>query len=231
MSIVVKLLGLQELEIDIASLEKAMADARVRLGESPALRKAKEAVCVAEKNSEQLCSRQKELEWQSEELDEKIKVVNEKLYSGRITNPKELSNLQQESGLLSGKAEKIDEEALAIIEQAETAGQVLSQALEKLKNEENRWMAEQQQIKQEMINMEQKLAILRQRRSEVIGEIPSQALQEYERVKAKKGTALARVIQGACEGCRIGLSTAQLQRARGETLEKCANCGRILFCE
>jgi predicted nucleic acid-binding Zn-ribbon protein len=231
MSSVTKLIGLQELEIEIASLEKVLADSQGKVGESPALRQAKENVKRADDTYKKLVDHQKEMEWQSEDINTKLKAVNEKLYSGRVTNPKELTSLQQEAGILSGKANELDGEALDVIEKAEIAGQSLSREREKLKQAEGIWHVEQQQLKEEIDNIQEKLATLKEKRSGSIEGISSHAMQLYERVKQQRGVAVARVTQGTCGGCRIGLSTAQLQRARGETLERCGNCGRILFCE
>lgn len=231
MSSVTKLIGLQELEIEIASLEKALADSQGRVGESPALRQAKENVKRAENIYKELGDHQKEMEWQSEDINTKLKAVNEKLYSGRVTNPKELTSLQHEASILSGKANELDGEALDVIEKAEIAGQNLSSEREKLKQAEGIWHVEQQQLKEEIDNIQEKLATLKEKRSGSIEGISPYAMQLYERVKQQRGVAVARVTQGTCGGCRIGLSTAQLQRARGETLERCGNCGRILFCE
>ncbi|MFA5451327.1 MAG: C4-type zinc ribbon domain-containing protein [Dehalococcoidales bacterium] len=231
MSMIIKLLGLQELEIEITGLEKALTDARGKLGESPALQKAKADAAAAETSYRQLSDRQKELEWQSEDIDTKLKNVNEKLYSGRVSNPKELTSLQLEAGLLSEKAAGLDEKALDVMEKTEAADQEFSQAAARLTQAESAWHVEQQGLKQEIDNMQQKIAILEEKRAKSADEISPEALQLYQRVKMQKGVAVARVAHGTCEGCRISLSTAQLQRARSGSLERCANCGRILYGE
>ena len=59
MSSVTKLIGLQELEIEIASLEKVLADSQGKVGESPALRQAKENVKRADDTYKKLVDHQK----------------------------------------------------------------------------------------------------------------------------------------------------------------------------
>ena len=231
MSRVERLIGLQELEIEMAGLEKALAEARAKVGESPALKKAKLDVAQASENYQQLCEQQKGLEWQSEDAHTKLKAVNEKLYSGRVSSPKELTNLQQEAELLNSKASALDEEGLEVIEKAENAAKSLAGLKGTLEQTEAVWQVEQKNLKEEIANMQLKLEQLREKRELSIKDISGHALQLYERVKQQKGVAVARVVHGTCEGCRISLSTAQLQRARGESLERCGNCGRILFCE
>ncbi|MDI6814491.1 MAG: hypothetical protein QMC90_00160 [Dehalococcoidales bacterium] len=41
----------------------------------------------------------------------------------------------------------------------------------------------------------------------------------------QRGTAVAKVEQGLCRGCRISLSTAKLQQARSGSLVQCSSCG------
>jgi len=231
MSVVIKLLELQELEIEIAALEKAITEARSNLGESQALKKARVDAVKWDNHLRQLTSRQKDLELQSQELDAKLKNVNEKLYSGRVTNPKELTNLQQEADLLGTKAARVDEETIAVMEQTEKASDACKQSQHTLKEEEDSSRIEQKKLKEEIEDMLQKLGLLKQRHAQMSGEIPPQVLQQYERIKMQKGIAVARVSHGSCGGCRINLSTSQLQRVRNEPLERCANCGRILFSE
>ena len=52
----------------------------------------------------------------------------------------------------------------------------------------------------------------------------------YESLRTlKQGRAVARIEQGACQGCRISLPTHVVQRARGGTvLVHCPSCERIL---
>ncbi len=231
MSLVIKLLGLQELEFEIKALEKALADASSRLGESPVLKEARSSLERCEQNYQQLSDQQKSLEWRIEDLNSKLKKVNEQLYSGRIKNPKELSNLQHEAELLSANLAAVEEEALEVIEKAEQAGAKALQAKQYLSRIEASWQVEQKKLVEEIKINKDKLADLQEKRKTEAGDIDADALRVYERLKLQRGFAVARITQGACEGCHISLSSAQLQHSRSSTLEKCANCGRILFCE
>jgi len=231
MSITLKLLGLQELEIEIAALEAALAEGRSRLGESRQLCDARQTKARLEESHRQAADRLKALEWQSEDLKNKLKNVNDQLYSGRITNPKELTSLQHEAELLSAHMADVDEQALKEMENADTLNGELNLAADSLAVVENNWKLDQNQLAQDIQAALEKLTVLRQKRDNAAGEIDAQALQVYERIKAQRSFAVARVVNGTCEGCRISLSSAQLQHARSTSMEKCANCGRILFCE
>ena len=63
---------------------------------------------------------------------------------------------------------------------------------------------------------------------EVQGEL-EQAIEVYQDLKKHKGTAVAKVEQGICHGCRISLPISELQQTRSGSLVRCSSCGRILF--
>ena len=231
MGLVIKLFGLQELEFEIKALEKVLADARSNLGESPALREARAYLKSSENIYKQLSDQQKTLEWQSEDLKNKLNKANEQLYSGRIKNPKELTNLQHEAELLSANLARVEEQALEAIEKSEQAEAIAQQSKQHLSQVEASWQEEQKNLAEEIKSNEDKLAKLQEKRNEAAGEFDTDTVKIYERLKLQRGFAIARIAQGACGGCHISLSSAQLQRSRGSALEKCANCGRILFSE
>ncbi|MEE8413272.1 MAG: C4-type zinc ribbon domain-containing protein, partial [Dehalococcoidales bacterium] len=60
-------------------------------------------------------------------------------------------------------------------------------------------------------------------------DIDPQTVEIYRGLKKQRGTAVARVEQGMCSGCRISLSVSEFQRARTGSLVRCGSCGRILF--
>ena len=73
------------------------------------------------------------------------------------------------------------------------------------------------------------LSELQRKRQLLSGEIDPQAVEFYEKLREQKGQTVAKVEQGICRGCRISLSSSELQRARSGNLVQCSSCGRILF--
>jgi predicted nucleic acid-binding Zn-ribbon protein len=228
MGAVFKLLALQQLESEIESLQKASSQARSRLGESPELKQARANMQREQARQEQLAGDLKKLEWQAEDLKSKLENVNRQLYGGSIKNPKELTVLLHEGQLLSGQLATVDEEALAVMEALEAGSGELSRLQEALKQVEASWREQQHQLTLEIQAANERLNMLEKEHSVLVAEILPEEMQMYQRIKIQRGFAVARVAQGTCEGCRISLSSAQLQRSRGGSLERCANCGRIL---
>ncbi|MFC1940720.1 zinc ribbon domain-containing protein, partial [Chloroflexota bacterium] len=74
-----------------------------------------------------------------------------------------------------------------------------------------------------------KLASLKHKRQQLVSEIDPQVIETYQLLRKHKGTAVAKVTEGICRGCRISLPVTELQQVRSGSLVRCSSCGRILF--
>ena len=77
---------------------------------------------------------------------------------------------------------------------------------------EEAWQARQAELLQEKAKLEANVTDLSQQRMTLLGQIDHDALCCYSELRGQKGTAVARVDQGICLGCRLSLSNAELQR-------------------
>ena len=96
MNIAKQLYQLQELDLEIESNEQAVNQIASQLGESQAVVRAQTQFTQAHQHVEELKRQQHSAEWEINDLVDKLTVAEKKLYSGTITNPKELTNLQHE---------------------------------------------------------------------------------------------------------------------------------------
>ncbi len=86
----------QEVELEIESNEQALAQIASQLGESQAVVRTQAKLKSEQQQLEELGRQQHSAEWEIEDLVNKLTPAEDKLYSGRIKNPKELANLQHE---------------------------------------------------------------------------------------------------------------------------------------
>ncbi len=98
-----------------------------------------------------------------------------------------------------------------------------------LKTLEAEWQTQQKQLSAHLEQLKTMLSNLKHKRQLLIAEIDPQAIEVYHEIKKQKGTAVAKVEQGICRGCRISLPVTELLRARSGSLVRCGSCGRILF--
>ena len=115
------------------------------------------------------------------------------------------------------------------MEESEAAAARAAGTASRLEKLDAGWQAEQKQLKSGIAERKQQLAGLREKRASLSAGIEPEAIGFYTGLRERKGTAVARVEQGICRGCRISLSSAGLQRVKGGALIECTSCGRILF--
>ncbi len=229
MNVAKQLYELQEVDLALEAQELTLRKVASQLGESQAVLSTRSKLASESQRREELGHTQQSLEWEIDGISSKITKAEEELYSGRINNPKELANLQHELEILKAKRNELEDRTIEVMEQVERAIAGVETLENELKMLEAEWQAQQGKLEADKVHLEAELASLRQKREVVAAQLDSGAVDFYGELKKQRATAVARVEQGVCRGCRISLSNAELQRARGGDLIQCSSCGRILF--
>ncbi len=229
MNVAKQLYELQEVDLALEAQELTLRKVASQLGESQAVLSTRSKLASESQRREELGHTQQSLEWEIDGISSKITKAEEELYSGRINNPKELANLQHELEILKAKRNELEDRTIEVMEQVEMAIAGVETLENELKMLEAEWQAQQGKLEADKVHLEAELASLRQKREVVAAQLDSGAVDFYGELKKQRATAVARVEQGVCRGCRISLSNAELQRARGGDLIQCSSCGRILF--
>jgi predicted nucleic acid-binding Zn-ribbon protein len=229
MSIAQQLYQLQELDLALATNERNQANIKSQLGESQKIAQVKTRLETERKRLEELERQQHAAEWEAEDLTTKLGATEEKLFGGKIRNPKELTNLQREADELKNRRNELEDKALEVMDQAETTTGSISALTEELGKLEAEWQAQQERLSVELNELKAAHDECTRERGETVAGIASEVVGAYEQIRSRKGTAVARVEQGTCRGCQIALTTTELQQARGGGLVRCGSCGRILF--
>jgi len=224
-----RLFELQEVDLEIASKSGSLAAMKARLGDRAEVARAEDELSAEKDRLSSLERDQRSLEGEIEDASAKIKRTEDEMYSGRTSNPKELSGLEQEAKLLRAKRSELEDRAIQFMEDAESAAAKVNDLSARQERLEKNWQAEQKRLKEDISGLEERLDALREKRAVIAGGIEGDALALYEHLRLAKGTAVSRVDRGICRGCRLSLSSAQMQKVRSGDLIECASCGRILF--
>ena len=229
MSVAKQLFQLQELDLEIESKEQTLRQKDSQLGEDRVVTIARAKLAEEQQQLGELVHQQRSAEWEIDDLDSKITAVEKQLYGGKIINPKELASLQHEVNTLKAKQDQLENKALEIMDRVELAEARVADASSEVKKVESEWQHQQQQLSAEIDQLKSELPELQRKRQLLSGEIDPQAVEFYERLREQRGEVVAKVEQGICRGCRISLSSSELQRARSGNMVQCSSCGRILF--
>ncbi|PVV83727.1 hypothetical protein DD509_05725 [Dehalogenimonas alkenigignens] len=168
---------------------------------------------------------------QADDLTSRIQVYEEKLYSGRITSPKELSTLQKDIELLKGHRAPHEDRALELMEAIDAAEDGIARAEATLQRHKEALEVRRRELGEKLQTIGAELSGHEARRAALLSEIPAEAAEQYRLLRQQKGRAVARVEQGACRGCGIAVTSAWLHRARTGEIVRCTNCARILYLE
>ena len=229
MSVAKQLYQLQEVDLELESNEQALNQIASQLGESKAVIETQNKLASERRHLEELTRQQRSVEWEIEDITSKLTTAEKELYSGNIRNPKELTNLQQETDSLKVKRHKLEDQALEIMEKAELATKSVATLDSELRKSKTEWQSQQQKLSTDLKQLETAISNLKHKRELLATEIDPQVTEIYHELKRQRGTAVAKVEQGICRGCRISLPVTELQRARSGSLVRCSSCGRILF--
>ena len=185
---------------------------------------------IAHKQVKEIAREQDRLEGEIQILEQKTSREEQRLFSGAVSNPKELSSLQAEVAMLKKKRADLDDSLLEVMVQKDDATST-AQRLEQEKKE----------AAQEAEDLREKVAALTSEidaellehvseRDRLTPSIPADLLALYDQIRAAKGgVGVAALRGGTCEGCHTQLPATEVERVKSDGgLQRCDNCRRIL---
>jgi predicted nucleic acid-binding Zn-ribbon protein len=229
MSVASQLYRLQEMDIELESNERAVGQVTHQLGDREIVIEAENKLDSERRRLEGLIKQQRSTEWEIDDITIKLKDVEERLYSGRIRNPKELTDLQHEADGLKARRVLMEDKALEVMEQVELTTRKVSDMDTELGRLDSEWQVQQKHLSADLARLQTLIADLKQQRQLLVAGIDPQTVAIYQELRKKRGAAVAKVEQGLCCGCRIMLPVSDFQRVRTGDLVRCGSCGRILF--
>jgi predicted nucleic acid-binding Zn-ribbon protein len=231
MSLAGRLYKLQQLDLELQKKQQELSEVENQLGDNKALVSAELRLASQKEQLEDARKKQKSSEWELEDLQEKIRQIDSKLYSGKTKDPKELVNLEKEvKGLKSQTTIKEDTllGLMSLTEEMDARVRTTAGELERLKKE---WEQRQEALRPRKSEIEIALADLQEEHERAAEQIDSEAFNIYARIRITTGQAVVKVERGRCLGCHITVPTSQWQKAKAGDLIQCNNCSRILYLE
>lgn len=188
---------------------------------------------LAEKERElaELEHKQHKLDGELDLISTKIKKEEEKLFSGTVMNPKELSAIQAEILSLRKRRDEMETEDLEEMEGVDGLRLEVRDAREDLERTTVEEKRQKDGYRTEMAELEARIKALEAERDGLKASVDEDTLEIYEDLLGRKGgLAVARIEQGRnCGGCHIEFSRTQIDRYQHEDeIFRCEYCRRIL---
>lgn len=220
---------LQQIDSEKDAKENRLAEIEATLGESEALRQARRNVKQTEQRARKLALKQRDLELEIESLSKKMSRSEDRLYSGKVTNPGELEDLQNEIASLKRRRRRLEDDLLEAMIEREEAEDAHEAAVAHLEETEASWERQQADLRAEREALQKRLTELAAEREDVLPSIDPGDLKTYQMLrKSKGGQAVARVRDGTCQGCGVTISSSLDWKLRDGEIVRCDTCGRML---
>jgi hypothetical protein len=222
---------LQELDIQIDDLGKTLADVESKLADNSILLDARNRLATVEAHSEKLAAGRRASDRTIADLQVRLEQIQARLYSGSITSVKEMEATEEERATTEKSLADTEDRLLEIMVRAEEVEETLTKGLRVVERLEAQRNADVDAMTSQVEGLKANIEVLTVDRGELREATPGPTLHQYETLRANKGgMAVAKVDRGMCSGCRVTLSTSELQRVRLATKPmRCSSCRRIMY--
>lgn len=176
-------------------------------------------------------TRLRDMELELQSLVEKSHKVEGDLYGGRVSNPKELTALQDDLGSLKRHRGRLEDEMLVLMEEIETLMGTVHDLEARRENTDAALAGHLQDLRRTNDTLIVELETLRAQREQQVHDLDEDLLRKYERLRERKaGVAVSAVVAGVCESCHFEIPSGRVDKVKeGPDLYTCDQCGRILY--
>jgi predicted nucleic acid-binding Zn-ribbon protein len=231
MSQTFKLYRLQQIDSQLDRIRARVRQIEAALNEDQAV---KEAQTNLDQATQQMEAQRKSLRQAEEQVREqrvKVEQTEATLYSGKVRNPKELQDLQNETAALKRYRSTLEDRQLEVmiaLEEAEAKQLESKQAFEQVQDQFQKKSGE---LTQEQTTLNAELGRLETEREAAARSIETADLTLYNQLRQqRRGIAVAKVSDNACSACGSTLNSSLLHAARSPSqIVRCDTCGRILY--
>ena len=225
-----RLMRLQELYLAIDEVAKKLTAMPERMQElEQALARHRADVAKAKDELAGLQKDRRKLEGDLGAVEIKIAKYQGQLME--VKTNKEYTAMLHEIETVKGERGGIETRILQSMEAADALEKAIRQKETALAEEQGRVTAALTALKEEQGALAAQKSGLEENREKVEAELPPDLVSEFIRVsKGRRGLAVARVIDGLCQGCSVRIQPRIFQMVRrNDILLRCDSCKRFLY--
>lgn len=172
----------------------------------------------------------KDHELQLASTEAKQRKIEGDLYGGRISNPKELSSMQEELVMLARTRDHLEDQILALFDRVESLKEDASAADAARRSIEERLATHLAEYEAARARLDAEIDTLTAERAASAARVEPRLLKRYEGIAAQEGgVGIVPIQNGLCGGCHNQLPTGFVTRVRDGQLVICERCRRILY--
>jgi predicted nucleic acid-binding Zn-ribbon protein len=197
-------------KLNLAKLERMLADEKAHLAETERWRNDQEGLIASE--------------------DEAIRKAKAKLQAAKGSKDYTAANREMDNKRRA-RSEREDE-VIKVLEALEKAKSDLEAHASHVAKLRERVTAEEQRIGQQIAELEVEATRALDGRDQIVAQIDPPLLQRYEKVHKQRGNAIVAVRGGVCQGCHMSIPPQLAnQLAARKDIQFCPRCNRIIYHE
>lgn len=226
-----KLYRLQQIDSQLDWIHNRLLEIEAALQDDATLRQASEATQQSENTHQAALKALRQTEDNVSQLRLKIEQNEASLYGGKIRNPKELKDLENEVASLKRYLSVLEDrqlEAMLVEEDAVASHELAREAMEKARADFEHRCGDLIREKEKILKDQERLD--EERRAAIGSILPEDMAQYVQLRKTRRGVAVAMVVERACSACGSTLNAALLNAVHSPNqITLCDACGRILY--
>ena len=164
-----------------------------------------------------------------EEIKDKLSKSQKRLRE--VSSNKEYGAVETEIETLKKSAEQTEEELLHLLEVIESTEDSIKEKEDKIVQLREGIATDEAEAEKDLAALDENIKALEDRQEEARTEVSRRVIHKYDFIRSRRpGLAIVAAKDGHCEGCYMALPPQQfIEIQRGESLEICPSCNRILY--
>lgn len=164
------------------------------------------------------------------EYDYRLKLADESLYAGNITDLKQLTFLNQERDQIKENIEKKEIEILSEFEELERLKEETLSIKEEFNDQKQEYMETIKEYRCLAKDLRARMELEKGEIEQISQTIGSKLLNKFNSLKKIKGVAVVEVVEGKCSGCNMVLPAITVDKLKNNNqILHCEYCDRILY--
>lgn len=223
------LLHHQRQEERVRALAGEIGHLQEQLDRDPELERLTLELEEARERLQKVSAELREMERDVEDHRSRARAREAELMSGRVRNPTELMQMSEEVEHSKARLRVEEDRELEVMAAAEEAEAEVARRTASLESARDARETALPEVRSRLGAAQGELAAAERERDETWPQIPPDYRAAYARLKPRLPNPVAEVVGAQCGACHVALTAAELQQVRrGEQLQHCQNCNRLL---
>jgi predicted nucleic acid-binding Zn-ribbon protein len=223
------LLRFQEIDLELQRLNQRLTEIKAILHDTAALTDAQRNAEQAAQTAHAAQKAQKDVEFELQRTQTELQQTEQKLYSGSVTNPRQLEDLQAKSQSLRKWVAKLEDDLLEAMVAREEADEVDVKARAHLKHGTTKRTNLEQNLTAERAVLQTRGQTLLQEAETIKARIPQAIIDSYHYLTSRTGgIPVARLNGEICSMCGVEVLKPTQRKVKTGEEAYCDGCRRLL---